>query len=237
MPRSIAVAGLAPFGVRSAMAFDPGPPPALGSDAAAREIAEVRAARRRGQQRAQRRPDRGRAVLELGETVRLRVAGSRPRSRRSKLDALDVARIARARRHDRHRRRRSSARRSRSATLHWRPESAIAGPFARRDRDTGLAAAGARAEQPAVPVGRRRPAPASLEVELPRLFGVDRRRRVAQQPDRPDAALAERGGAGRRAGARRASGPACTSAAPSMPDAASAARSPREILDRQLLPR
>lgn len=42
MPRSIAVRALAPFGIRSVQAFDPGPPLPLGSDAAARDTAETR---------------------------------------------------------------------------------------------------------------------------------------------------------------------------------------------------
>jgi len=232
MPRSIAIAGLAPFGVRSVSALDPGPPPAVGSEAAAREIAEVRAVG--GATITARSAEQTAAALfwvvnepsDFASWIK-GVLEAR------KLDALDLARIAAL----------DAMIGIDSAIvgttfkeryLHWRPESAIAGPFA-VDRDAAWTPMVRAPNSPDYPSTGAMSA-GLLEVELPRLFGVDGtiewRNSATQQTRRwPNAAaLAEELGASRVwAGAHFRS-------------AVDAGRRvgrevAREILDRQLLPR
>ena len=169
MPRSIAIAGLAPFGVRSVTAFDPGPPPGVGSEAAAREIAETRALG--GVAAGSRSAEQTAAALfwvvnepsDFSSWVK-GVLEAR------KLDALDLARIAAL----------DAMIGIDSAIVgttlkeryrHWRPESAIAGPFA-ADRDAGWQPMVRAPNSPDYPSTGAMSA-GLLEVELPRLFGVD----------------------------------------------------------------
>ena len=169
-PRSMAILELAPFGVRAFTGFDPGPPPAPGSAAAGREMAEVRAlgavasASRSGDQTA--------AALFWVTSEPADFSSLMKRALEAKrLDALDVARvmaldamigvdvaIVGTTLKERY--------------LRWRPETAIAGPFAAADREAGwrpLVAAPNSPEYPstgAVSAG-------VLAVELPRLFAMD----------------------------------------------------------------
>jgi hypothetical protein len=167
MARSIALASLAPFGVRSAQDFDPGPPPAAGSDAAAREIAQVRAIGAVAS--TTRSADQTAAALFWnsgdGEFATLFKAALESR----KLDDLELARIAAL-----------DAMISidsgiagsawKERYLRWRPETAIAGALA-AERDAGW--------RPLVPAPNSPDYPSSggigagtLEVELPRLLAL-----------------------------------------------------------------
>jgi hypothetical protein len=171
MPRSIAIAGLAPFGVRSVTAFDPGPPPPIGSTAAARETADVRVVGALAS--ATRSGDQSAAALfwnsgESSDFTGWQTATLEAR----KLDALDVARVAAL-----------DAMISldsgivgtllKERYLHWRPEAAIAGPYAApADADATW--------QPLVRVPNSPQYPSSggigagvSEVELPRLYAVN----------------------------------------------------------------
>ena len=128
MPGSVTLAGLAPFGVRAVAAFDPGPPPAVGSEAALRDIAEVRSVGARAS--TSRSADQTAAALfwnsgdpgDYGLLVKETLEAR-------KLDPLDMARllaldaminvdsnIASVLFKDRYN--------------HWRPDTAIAGPHA-----------------------------------------------------------------------------------------------------------
>ncbi|HEV7577156.1 MAG TPA: vanadium-dependent haloperoxidase [Caldimonas sp.] len=231
-PRSVAAASLAPFGVRSPLAFDPGPPPAPGSDVAGREIAEVRALG--GAASSARSAEQTAAALfwASGDPSDFSTWLKGAIDAR-KLDALDVARIAAL-----------DAMIGidtgivgttlKERYLHWRPESAIAGPFA-ADRDDAWRPMMRAPNSPQYP-STGATAAGIFEIELPRLVGVDGpiewRNSQTQQVRRwPNAAaLADEFGAsrvwagahfrsaidaGRRVGRQVAS----------------------EILDRQLLPR
>ena len=171
MPRSIAAASLTPFGIRSVGALDPGPPPPLGSAAASRDIAETRAmgsiasSARSGDQTA--------AALfwnsgEPSDFTTFVKTAIEPR----KLDALDVARLAAL-----------DAMISIDANivganlkeryLHWRPESAIAGPYeASADADPAWVSLVRVPNSPQYPSGGAIGA-GITEVELPRLYGID----------------------------------------------------------------
>ncbi len=167
--RSIAAAGLAPFGIRSVLGFDPGPPPAPGSDAALREIAEVRALG--GVASARRSGDQTAAALfwVTGESTDY-AAVLKGALEARKLDALDVARVAAL-----------DAMISIDASivgttlkeryLHWRPESAIAGSLA-VDRDVAWQPMVRAPNSPEYP-STGATAAGIYEVELPRLFGLD----------------------------------------------------------------
>ena len=232
MPRSVAIVGLAPFGVRSVPGFDPGPPPAVGSEASAREIAEVRAlggftgSMRNAEQTAA-------ALFWVANEPTDFAAWIKGVLEARKLDALDLARIA--------------ALEAmigidsvivgttfKERYLHWRPETAIVGPFAVNPEATW---------QPMVRAPNSPQYPSTgavsaglLEIELPRLFGVDGaiewRNSVTQQNRRwgNAAALADELGTSRIwAGAHFRSAV----------DAGQriGREVAREILDRQLLPR
>jgi hypothetical protein len=171
MPRSIAAASLAPFGVRSVSAFDPGPPPSVGGSAASIDIADVRAAGALAS--TVRSGDQTAAALfwNSGETSDF-VAWEKTTLEARKLDALDVARVAAL-----------DAMISVDSTivgttlkeryLHWRPEAAIAGPHAAPgDADASW--------QPLVPAPNSPQYPSGgaigagvIEVELPRLYAVN----------------------------------------------------------------
>ncbi|MEO8309780.1 MAG: vanadium-dependent haloperoxidase [Caldimonas sp.] len=169
MPRSIAIASLALFGIRSAAAFDPGPPPAVGSEAAAREIAEVRAVGgatssvRNGAQTAA-------ALFWVTNEPNDFSAWLKGTLEARNLDALEVARIA--------------ALDTmigidaaivgtvlKERYLHWRPETAIAGPLA-SDRDAGWQPMVRAPNSPEYPSTGASSA-GLIEVEMPRLFGVE----------------------------------------------------------------
>ena len=170
MPRSIVITRLTPFGVRSVDAFDPGPPPALGSDVAAREIAETRSlgsimsTARSGDQS-------GAAVFwnsgDPSDFSSMLKTLLEPR----KLEPLDVARMLAL-----------DAMISvddnivnttfKERYAHWRPESAIAGPFAAAaDRDPDWQSLVRVPNSPQYPSGGGNFA-GVFEVEMPRLFGV-----------------------------------------------------------------
>ena len=188
---SVTLAGLAPFGVRSVQAFDPGPPPATGSEAAARDIAEVRALG--AVKSTTRSADQTAAVLfwNSGEPADY-AALVTPVLEARKLDALDTARvlaldalisvdtsIAIVALKERYR--------------HWRPETAIAGPFAApADREAGWQSLVRVPNSPDYPSGGGSGA-GTLEVVLPRLMGatgpLEWRNSQTQQTRRwPDAA-------------------------------------------------
>jgi len=232
MPRSVAIANLAPFGVRSVAAFDPGPPPLVGSDAAAREIAEVRAIG--GAAGTVRSADQTAAALFwIGNDPADFSAWLRGVLEARKLDALDLARIAAL----------DAMIGIDSAIVgttlkeryvHWRPESAIAGPFA-SERDAAWQPMVRAPNSPQYPSTGAMSA-GLLEVELPRLFGVDgaiewRNGQTQQSRRWPNAAaLADELGTSRIwAGAHFRS--AVDAGRRVGRDVA------REILDRQLLPR
>ena len=234
MGTSVTLAGLAPFGVRSVAAFDPGPPPATGSEAAERDIAEVRALG--AAQSTTRSAEQTAAALfwnsgEPGDYA----AVVTPALEARKLDALDTTRIlaleamisvdtgiTMALLKDRYQ--------------HWRPETAIAGPFA-------AAGAGEAGWQPLVRVPNSPEYPSGggsgagkLEVVLPRLMGatgaLEWRNTQTQQTRRwPDAAAL----GNEFASARVWAGVHFRSAV----DAGRKVgrRVATEILDRQLLPR
>ncbi len=167
-PRSVMVVALAPFGIRSVQALDPGPPPAPASDAATRELTEVRAIGALAS--TTRSADQTAAALfwnssEASDFRPLFVGAIEAR----KLDALDAARVA-----------------ALDALIgidgsivngvqkeqyvHWRPETAIAGPFA-LDRVSGWEPLAPAPPSPQYPSGGATAA-GTLEVELPRLLGL-----------------------------------------------------------------
>ena len=168
-PRSIQAMRLQPFGIRSVAALDPGPPPPVRSDAAVRENEAVRLLG--GNKSSARSADQTAAALfwissEAGDYSALvqRALAAR------KLAPLDVARVAAL----------DAIVSIDSAIvgtamkeryLRWRPETAIAGELA-SPRDA--------AWQPLVPAPPSPEYPSTgaisaglLEVELPRLFGLD----------------------------------------------------------------
>jgi hypothetical protein len=195
MPRSIAIIGIAPFAVRSVTAFDPGPPPAVGSAAASRDIAEVRTlgsstgSTRSGEQTAAALFWNSGEPSDFSSMVR-------PVLEARKLDTLDIVRIL-----------------ALDALInidgnivtsvlkeryaHWRPEAAIAGPYAAAaDAAKDWQGLVRSPNSPDYPSGRRDcrrrardRAAAPLRHERPD--------RMAQRPDRPAAALAGCGGDGR----------------------------------------
>ena len=167
---SITLVGLTPFGVRSVLAFDPGPPPATGSEAAARDIAEVRALG--AAQSTTRSADQTAAALfwNSGDPADY-AALVTPVLEARKLDALDTARVLAL-----------DALISVDTNIaivtlkerykHWRPETAIAGPFAAlADREAGWQALVRVPNSPEYPSGGGSGA-GTLEVVLPRLMGA-----------------------------------------------------------------
>ena len=171
LPRSIAAANLAPFGVRSVSSFDPGPPPSIGSSAASRDIADVRAAGALAS--TVRSGDQTAAALfwNSGESSDF-VAWEKTTLEARKLDALDVARVAAL-----------DAMISVDGTivgtvlkvryLHWRPEAAIAGPHAAPgDADASWQPLVRVPNSPQYPSGGAIGA-GTIEVELPRLYAVN----------------------------------------------------------------
>lgn len=171
MPRSIAITGLMPFGVHSVQAFDPGPPPSLASDGAARETAETRALGAAAS--TSRSADQTAAALfwnsdDPSDFSTMLKAALEPR----KLDPLDLARMFAL-----------DAMISVDANIinttlkeryaHWRPESAIAGPFAApADRDPDWQSLVRAPNSPQYPSGGGNFA-GTIEVELPRLFALN----------------------------------------------------------------
>ncbi|MGZ5715330.1 MAG: vanadium-dependent haloperoxidase [Caldimonas sp.] len=172
MPRSIAMASLAPFGIRSAMTFDPGPPPPVGSAAASREIAEARSFGALAS--SARSADQTAAALfwnsfEPADFTGLMKTALEAR----KLDALDIVRIAAL-----------DAMISvdsnivgtalKEKYLHWRPEAAIAGPSAApADAEAGWQSLVRVPNSPQYPSSGAIGA-GILELELPRLFALNR---------------------------------------------------------------
>ena len=233
-PRSIAITMLAPFGIRSVPALDPGPPPPLGGDTANRDIAGTRSLGAAAS--TARSADQTAAALfwnsgDPSDFSTMLKAVLEPR----KLEPLEVARmlaldamisvdtsIASATFKERY--------------AHWRPQSAITGPFAAEsDRDPAWQSLVRAPNSPQYPSGGATFAGAA-EVELPRVFAlagpiVWRNGQTGQERRWPDAAaFADEVAssrvwagvhfrtsieAGRRLGGRIAA----------------------EILDRQLLPR
>lgn len=231
---SVTLAGLAPFGVRSAQAFDPGPPPATGSEAAAGDIAEVRALG--AAQSTMRSADQTAAALfwnsgEPGDYA----AVVTPVLEAHKLDALDTARILAL-----------DAMISVDTGItmvllkdryqHWRPETAIAGPFApAAERAAGWQPLVRVPNSPEYPSGGGSGA-GGLEVVLPRLMGatgaLEWRNSQTQQTRRwPDAAAL----ANEFAAARVWAGVHFRSAVDAGRKVGRGVAT--EILDRQLLPR
>ena len=168
-PRAIAVLKLAPFGVRSLATFDPGPPPAPGSAAAAAETAEVRVLG--GEASTSRSAQQTAAALYWVTSEPADFSALIKRALEAKgLDSLDVARVVAldsmigidvgivgTTLKERYQR--------------WRPQTAIAGPLA-AERDASW--------QPLVPAPNSPEYPSTgaisaglLAVELPRLFGLD----------------------------------------------------------------
>ena len=167
-PRSLTALTLAPFGVRSVQAFDPGPPPAPTSEAAMRELADVRA--NGALASATRSADQTAAALfwnssEGSDFRPLFVAAIEAR----KLDALDTARVAAL---DALIGIDGSIVNSvqKEQYVHWRPETAIAGPFA-LERVAGWEPLVPAPPSPQYPSGGATGA-GTLEVELPRLLGL-----------------------------------------------------------------
>lgn len=167
MPRSITVTRLAPFGIRSVMAFDPGPPPALGSEAALREIAETKSLGAAAS--TTRTADQTAAALfwnsgEPGDYSAL----LKPALEAQKLDTLGIARAMAL-----------DAMISVDAGivggsmkekyLHWRPESAIAGPLAGEGRDAAWQSLVRAPPSPQYPSGGGVGA-GTMEVGLARVF-------------------------------------------------------------------
>jgi hypothetical protein len=231
---SVTLAGLAPFGVRSALAFDPGPPPVTGSEAAARDIAEVRALG--AAQSTTRSAEQTAAALfwNSGEPADY-AAVVTPVLEARKLDALDSARILAL-----------DAMISVDTGItmvllkdryqHWRPETAIAGPFAAAaDRAAGWQPLVRVPNSPEYPSGGGSGA-GGLEVVLPRLMGatgaLEWRNSQTQQTRRwPDAATL----ATEFAAARVWAGVHFRSAVEAGRKVGRGVAT--EILDRQLLPR
>ena len=167
MPRSLSVSRLAPFGVRSVAAVDPGPPPALGSETALREIAETRALG--GAASTQRTSDQAAAALfwNSGEPADF-IALIKPVLEARKLDTLAFSRIMAL-----------DAMMSIDSSIagaalkekyfRWRPDSAIAGPFAAEPKESSWQPLVSTPNSPEYPSGGGIGAGIS-EVELPRLF-------------------------------------------------------------------
>jgi len=171
MPRSIAIIGIAPFAVRSVTAFDPGPPPAVGSAAASRDIAEVRTlgsstgSTRSGEQTAAALFWNSGEPSDFSSMVR-------PVLEARKLDTLDIVRILAfdalinidgniV----------TSVLKERYA--HWRPEAAIAGPYAAAaDAAKDWQGLVRSPNSPDYPSGAATAA-GVLEIELPRLFAMN----------------------------------------------------------------
>ena len=234
MGSSVTLAGLAPFGVRSIPAFDPGPPPATGSEAAARDIAEVRALG--AVQSVTRSADQTAAALfwNSGDPADY-AALVTPVLEARKLDALDTARILAL-----------DALISVDTNIvivafkerykHWRPETAIAGPFAApADREAGWQALVRVPNSPDYPSGGGSGA-GTLEVVLPRLMGATgplewRNSQTQQTRLWPDAAAL----ANEFASARVWAGVHFRSAVDAGRKVGRGVAT--EILDRQLLPR
>jgi hypothetical protein len=167
---SATLAGLTPFGVASMAALDPGPPPATGSEAALREIAETRALG--GSASAARTGDQTAAALfwNSGEPADFTNL-IKPVLEARKLDALDTARIlaldaiinidsdiAIATFKDRYQ--------------HWRPVAAIGGPHAApAEREPGWQPLVRTPNNPQYPSGGG-VGSGALEAELPRLIGL-----------------------------------------------------------------
>ena len=167
---TVAIVSLALFGVRSVTAFDPGPPPPPGSAPASRGIAEVRAIG--GVASTARNGDQTAAALfwnsgEPSDFTSFVKAAIEPR----KLGALDIARLAAL----------DAVISIDSAIvgsslkeryLHWRPESAIAGPHAAAaDADPTWQPLVRVPNSPEYPSGGAIGAGVT-EVELPRLYGI-----------------------------------------------------------------
>ena len=170
MGSSATLAALAPFGVRSVQALDPGPPPPVGSETAAREIAEVRALG--AMLSTTRSADQTAAALYWISSGPADYIGLiKPLLEARKLDPLDTTRVFAL-----------EAMVNVDSTIanvtykqryqHWRPETAITGPHAAlADRQA--------AWQPLVPAPPSPEHPSSggvgagaSEVLLPRLFGA-----------------------------------------------------------------
>ncbi len=171
MPYSTAITRLAPFGVRAPSAFDPGRPPAVGSDEATREIAEVRSLG--GLASSTRSGDQTAAALFWNSSQPVDYeAVTKPVLEARKLDTLDAARIfaleemigidtaiANTLFKDRYQR--------------WRPETAIAGPHAAAgDREPGWQPLVRAPNSPDYPSGGGTGA-GVMSVVLPRLYGLD----------------------------------------------------------------
>ena len=170
VPRSITLARLAPFGLRSPLAFDPGPPPAPGSEAARREVAETRALgsaaspTRSGDQTAA-------ALFWNSDAPGDFLAVLRPALEARGLDALALARIFAI-----------DAMISvdsrivgmtlKERYLHWRPETAITGTYAAEaDREPGWLPLFPAPPDSQYPSGGGTGA-GIMEIELPRLLGM-----------------------------------------------------------------
>jgi hypothetical protein len=170
MPRSITQSQLAPFGVRSVTAFDPGPPPAVGSALALRDIAEVRdlgAVASKG-----RSADQTAAALFWNSSEPSDfTAFIKARLEARKLDPLAMARIMAL-----------DAMISFDAGIvnsaqkeryvYWRPEGAITGPLAGPDRDPAWQTLVRTPPNPDYPSGGATFAGVT-EVEMARLFEVE----------------------------------------------------------------
>jgi PAP2 superfamily len=167
---SVTLAALAPFGVRSVLAFDPGPPPAINSETAARETAEVRALG--AAQSTVRSADQTAAALfwNSGDPSDYSAVVA-PVLEARKLDALDTARVLAL-----------DAMISVDSNIvqvalkeryqHWRPETAIAGPFAApADHEADWQSLVRAPNSPQYPSGGGVGA-GTLEVVLPRLMGT-----------------------------------------------------------------
>ena len=234
MGSSTTLAGLAPFGVRSVAAFDPGPPPALGSEAAAREIAEVRAIGAIGS--TTRSADQTAAALfwNSGDPGDYSMAVKATLEAR-KLDPLDTARIAAL-----------DAMISIDTNIasvlfkdryhHWRPETAIAGPHAAAaHREADWQTLVRTPNSPDHPSGGGTFA-GMIEVTLPRLVGMTgivewRNTQTGQTRRWPDAAAM----ASEIASARVWAGVHFRSAVEAGRKIGRGVAT--EVLDRQLLPR
>ena len=191
-PYSITLTRLAPFGVSSPRSFDPGAPPAVGSDAAAREIAELRTVG--GVSAPGRTGDQTAAALFWNASQPADYeALIKPAIEARKLDTLAITRllaldemigidssIVGVTFKDHYQR--------------WRPDAAIAGPHAApADRDAGwlpLVRAPASPDYPSsggVGAG-------VMSVTLPRLYGltgaIEMRNEQTQQGHRWDHAAA-----------------------------------------------
>lgn len=171
MPYSTTVTRLAPFGVRAPAGFDPGSPPAVGSDPATREIAEVRSVG--ALTSSSRSGDQTAAALFWNSSQPVDYeAVTKPALEARKLDTLAAARIfaleemigidtaiANTLFKDRYQR--------------WRPETAIAGPHAAAsDREPSWQPLVRAPNSPDYPSGGGTGA-GVMSVVLPRLYGLD----------------------------------------------------------------